>query len=248
LFGLLIGPIGLYIRRHLDETEAFLHVRRTAIVKPGLGTTLATHFRELSVCVGLGAAGTISFYVLLLYMPTFARTQLHLPLDKAFIAQSIGLLALIVLTPLSGALSDRVGRKPIMIGALLTYLIVTYPLFHWVQSNPSFAKLAIMQLLLCSLLGVFYGPQATAIAEQFPTGVRSTCLSVGYNLPVMIFGGFAQFFVTWLIQTTGSPLAPAFYLMFGATSGLIGVSYLVEHAHDVPLPALAALTPNVRAA
>lgn len=245
LFGLVIGPVGLYIRRHLDETEAFLQVRRTAT---GLGTTLATHFGELSACVGVIAAGSSSFYVLLLYMPTFARTQLHLPLEKAFVAQSVGLLALIVLTPLSGALSDRVGRKPIMIGALLSNLIVTYPLFHWVHSNPSFAKLAIMQLLLCSLLGVFYGPVSTAVAEQFPTGVRSTCLSVGYNLAVMIFGGFAQFFVTWLIQTTGSSLAPAFYLMFGAASGLMGVSYLVEHAHDVPLLALKPQAPTVTVA
>jgi hypothetical protein len=105
-----------------------------------------------------------------------------------------------------------------------------------------------MQSLLCGVVGVIVGPLSTAIAEQFPTGVRSTCLSVGYNLPVMIFGGFAQFFVTWLIEATGSPIAPAFYLMFGAAGGLLAAFYLVEHARDVPLPALAALTPSIKPA
>jgi MHS family proline/betaine transporter-like MFS transporter len=210
LFGLVIGPVGLYIRRHLEETEIFLQERRTMTAQPRFVTTVTTHVRELSVCWGLIAAGTISFYVLLLYMPTFASTQLHLPLDQAFIAQSLGLVCLIVLTPLSGALSDHVGRKPIMIGTLFVYLVITYPLFHWVLENPSFAKLVIMESLLCCLLGVLYGPASTAVAEQFPTGVRSTCLSIGYNLPVMIFGGFAPFFVTCLIEATGSPIAPAF--------------------------------------
>jgi len=248
LFGLLIGPVGLYIRRHLDEPEIFLQERRTMTAKPGFGTTLAAHVRELSVCMGLVGALTISFYVLLLYMPTFANTQLHLPLDQAFIAQSLGLVSLIVATPLSGAFSDHVGRKPIMIGGLFVYLVVTYPLFRWVQEGPSFARFAIMQILLCGVVGVIVGPLSTAIAEQFPTGVRSTCLSVGYNLPVMIFGGFAQFFVTWLIEATGSPIAPAFYLMFGAAGGLLAAYYLVEHGRDVPLPALAALTPGINAA
>jgi MFS family permease len=248
LFGLLIGPVGLYIRRHLDEPEIFLREQRTMTAKPGFGMTLAAHVQELSVCTGLVGALTISFYVLLLYMPTFANTQLHLPLDQAFIAQSLGLVVLIMATVLSGALSDYLGRKPIMIGGLFVYLVVIYPLFRWVQDAPSFARFAIVQSLLCGVVGVIIGPLATGVAEQFPTAVRSTCLSVGYNLPVMIFGGSAQFFVTWLIEVTGSPTAPAFYLMFGATGGLIVAFYLVEHAHDVPLPALAALTPGVRAA
>jgi MFS family permease len=248
LFGLLIGPVGLYIRRHLDEPEIFLREQRTMTAKPGFGMTLAAHVQELSVCTGLVGALTISFYVLLLYMPTFANTQLHLPLDQAFIAQSLGLVVLIMATVLSGALSDYLGRKPIMIGGLFVYLVVIYPLFRWVQDAPSFARFAIVQSLLCGVVGVIIGPLATGVAEQFPTAVRSTCLSVGYNLPVMILGGSAQFFVTWLIEVTGSPIAPAFYLMFGATGGLIVAFYLVEHAHDVPLPALAALTPGVRAA
>ena len=231
LIGLLIGPVGLYIRRYVEEPEEFLEARRTRGAKPRLLPALRAHLRELWVCLGIGAAGTSGFYVVLLYMPTFASTQLHLPLDQAFVAQSIALVCMIVLIPFSGALSDRVGRKPVFVAALTCYIAVAYPLFAWVQAAPSFGRLATMQIVFCSLIGLIYGPMSTAIAEQFPTGVRGTCLSVGYNLPVLIFGGFAQFFVTLLIQATGSPIAPAFYLMFGGALGLAASFSIDGNAH-----------------
>ena len=232
LLGLVIGPVGLYIRRRLEETETYLKERKAAPVKEGLGAILATHFKEVLVCGGIIAWGTSANYVSLLYMPTFARVQLGLPLDQAFIAQAIGLACMTALIPLSGALSDRIGRKPVMIVSLVLSLVLVYPFFQWVVASPSFMKLAIMQIVLCSLIGMFYGPMSTAVAEQFPVLARSTGLAVGYNFAVMIFGGFAQFIVTWLIETTGSPVAPAFYLMFTGTIGLIATYVLVDRAHD----------------
>jgi MFS transporter, MHS family, proline/betaine transporter len=183
-------------------------------------------------CLGMVVTGTISFYVILIYIPTFARTQLHLPLDQAFLAQSIGLACEVVMIPICGVLSDRIGRKPVMIAALVLDLVVTYPLFAWVSANPSFGTLLTMQIILCSLFGVFNGPISTALAEQFPTRVRSTALAISYNIAVMLFGGFAQFFVTWLIAATGTPIAPAYYLMFGAAIGLIAAFFLKERASD----------------
>jgi len=170
-------------------------------------------------------------------MPTFARTQLHLPLDQAFSAQAISLACMIVLIPIFGALSDHIGRKPIMIGALILYFALTYPLFSWMYANPSFGSLIVTQVALCSLLGVFFGPMSTALAEQFQTHVRSTGLGTAYNMAVMIFGGFAPFFVTWLIQVTGVPVAPAFYVMFGAAAGLLAALFLKERARDADLAA-----------
>ena len=219
LFGLIIGPLGLYIRRNLDETSAFLQSSRSAAGQTGSGTVLASHVKEMLACMGMVVSGTISFYVVLVYIPTFARTQLHLPLDQAFLGQSIGLACEVVLIPIFGVLSDLVGRKPMMIAALLLDFAVTYPLFSWVGASPSFGALLTMQVVLCSLFGVFNGPVSTALAEQFPTRVRSTALAISYNIAVMLFGGFAQFFVTWLIEATGTPIAPAYYLMFGAAVG-----------------------------
>ncbi|MGA6968734.1 MAG: MFS transporter [Xanthobacteraceae bacterium] len=91
LFGLIIGPLGLYIRRNLDETSAFLQSSRSSAGQQSSGSVLASHVKQMLACSGMVVSGTISFYVILVYIPTFARTQLHLPLDQAFLAQSIGL-------------------------------------------------------------------------------------------------------------------------------------------------------------
>jgi MHS family proline/betaine transporter-like MFS transporter len=230
LFGLIIGPVGLYIRRHLDETPDFVAVRGAPTEKHSFGRTLSEHVKQMVICFGLCVGGTIQFYVLLVYMPTFANTQLHLPLSAALTAQSIGLAFLIVMVLLFGALADRVGRKPIMIGAFVLYLGLAYPLFSWVHESPSFGRLMTMLIILCSLLGVFYGPLATVQVEQFPTRIRSTGVAIPYNLGVMVFGGFAQFFVTWLIHVTGSPVAPVFYMMFGVAIALVSLLFITDPA------------------
>ena len=244
LFGLIIGPVGLYIRRNLDETSAFLQSNRSSAGQQGSGSVLMSHVKEMLVCLGMVVSGTISFYVILIYIPTFARTQLHLPLDQAFLAQSIGLACEVALIPICGALSDFVGRKPVMITALVLDLLVTYPLFSWVSASPSFGALLTMQIILCGLFGVFNGPISTALAEQFPTRVRSTALAIAYNIAVMLFGGFAQFFVTWLIQATGTPIAPAYYLMFGAAVGLLAALFLKERARDAKFLVTDAVEPT----
>ena len=244
LFGLIIGPLGLYIRRNLDETSAFFQSSRSAVGQTGSGTMLASHVKEMLACLGMVVSGTISFYVILIYIPTFARTQLHLPLDQTFLGQSIGLACEVVLIPIFGVLSDLVGRKPIMIAALVLDFAVTYPLFSWVSASPSFGALLTMQIILCSLFGVFNGPVSTALAEQFPTRVRSTALAISYNIAVMLFGGFAQFFVTWLIEATGAPIAPAYYLMFGAAVGLLAALFLRERGRDAELSITDAVEPT----
>jgi MFS family permease len=236
LFGLLIGPVGLYIRRYLEETEVFLEFRAARRAHIPLRTVLSQYWRGLGVTFGLVICGTISYYVVLVYMPTFAKTQLGIPLTDAFMAQVIGLICLTAVIPLCGALSDRIGRRPILLAATIAYFLLLYPLFAWVLDTPGFMRLAVMQAILCSLVGLFFGPISTAIAEQFPTGVRSTGLAIAYNFAVMLFGGFAQFIVTWLIRVTGSPLAPAYYVMFGAVIGFIASLFLAERYHHEHLP------------
>jgi MFS transporter, MHS family, proline/betaine transporter len=253
LFGLIIGPVGLYIRRHLDETEVFLEARAAAKEsaakqEDGFGRTIAIHLKEVVVGMGLFSHGTISTYVILLYMPTYASTQLHLPLGEAFMAQSIGLACMILLVPLFGALSDHIGRKPILIVTLVLYLSAAYPLFLWLHASPSFGNLLITQIVLCCLLGAFFGPWTTTLAEQFPTRMRASGLGIVANVGAMAFGGFASFFVTWLIEATGSPIAPVFYVMFGAAISLVAAFFLVDHAHEARLLAVEPVTANIGAA
>jgi MFS family permease len=131
-------------------------------------------------------------------------------------------------------LSDWIGRKPVLAAAILGYFLLPYPLLTWVQTEPSFVRLLCLQVAMCTVLAMFYGPLSSTLAEQFPTGVRSTATGIAYNFAVMLFGGFAPFVVTWLFRATGSASVPAFCLMFGATAGTIAMFLLTERRYSVP--------------
>lgn len=235
VIGLIIGPVGLWMRRNLSETEAFIEARKAPKEQKSLTRMLRSHLRQVLTVMALTVCGTVSFYVILVYMPTFANRQLGMELKEAFTAQVVAVAALTLLMPVFGALSDRVGRKLLMILGTLGLLVALYPLFSWIHAAPSFGRLLTMQLVLCSLLAVFFGPFSAAVAEQFPAGVRSTGLALAYNLAVMIFGGFAQFIVTWLIQNTGVPIAPVFYVLFAVVLGLVGAFCLIDRTHEARL-------------
>jgi MFS family permease len=226
LFGLLIGPVGLWMRRHLSETEEFVAASQDETQHLGLIAVLREHLRDVLVCFGLVVSATIMFYVVLIYMPTYAKTQLNIPLKDAFTAQVAGLIFLTVLIPLFGILSDRIGRRAVLMLAALLYLVLTYPMMAWMLAEPSLIRLAVMQVALCSAIAVGFGAISTALAEQFPVRQRSTGLALAYNMAVMIFGGFAQLIVTWLIKETGYLLAPSFYVMFGASVGLLAAYFM----------------------
>lgn len=228
LIGLLIGPVGLWIRRHLTETEAFLEAHRAPREQQSLARMLRNHLREVFAVMGVTVCGTVGFYVILVYMPTFASKQLGIALSDAFSAQVIAVALMTLLMPVFGALSDHVGRKRLVIIATMSLLVVLYPLFSWVHAAPSFARLMTMQAVLCFLLAVYFGPISAVMAEQFPAGVRSTGLALAYNLAVMVFGGFAQFIVTWLIQSTGIVIAPVFYVMFASALGFVAALFLTD--------------------
>jgi MFS family permease len=232
MVGLLIGPVGLWIRRHLDETEAFIEAAREPAAAFSLRMLWREYRRALLCSFGLVVSSTIMFYVVLVYMPTYAKTQLGIPLGDAFTAQVAGLLCLIVATPLFGMLSDRIGRRAVMMAASVAYLVLPYPLLAWLLAEPGLARLATMQMIVCSAIGIGFGAVSTALAEQFPVRMRSTGLALSYNLGVMLFGGFAQLIVTWLIKLTGTPLAPAYYVMFGALVGLLASWFLREPAAE----------------
>ncbi|ENY76776.1 citrate-proton symporter [Pseudomonas sp. DCB_CB] len=237
VLGLLIGPVGLWIRKHMEEPEAFVEARRHAKGQsPSLWQVLREHRRSLLVSMGLACGATVSFYVVLVNMPTFAHKSLGLPLDQVLLVQmlAVGLMTLVI--PLSGALSDRLGRRPVLMAFTLAFFVMVYPLYVWMAAAPSLERLLVMQLLLCTAIGGFFGPAPTALAEQFPVQVRSTGVSVAYNVAVMVFGGFAPLIVTWLTQVLGTPVAPAFYVLFACLLTLLG-TYCLKEAPRVVKPA-----------
>ncbi|MGS7249697.1 MFS transporter [Pseudomonas anuradhapurensis] len=229
VLGLLIGPVGLWIRRHMEEPEAFVEARRQAKgPSPSLWQVLREHRRSLLVSMGLACGATVSFYVVLVNMPTFAHNNLGLPLDQVLLVQMLAVGLMTVVIPLSGALSDRLGRRPVLMAFTLAFFVMVYPLYVWVAAAPSLERLLLMQLLLCTAIGGFFGPAPTALAEQFPVEVRSTGVSVAYNVAVMVFGGFAPLIVTWLSKALGTPVAPAFYVLFACLLTLLGTCCLKE--------------------
>jgi MFS transporter, MHS family, proline/betaine transporter len=137
----------------------------------------------------------------------------------------------VALVPLMGVLSDRVGRRPLFIASCVGYVVLAYPMFLLASTGVA-AYAFIAQLVLVVLLALYAGPGPAVYCELFPTRVRYTALSVGYNIPVAIFGGFAPFIATWLIQSTGNPLAPSFYVIAASLGTLITMLWVKETAFE----------------
>jgi MFS family permease len=154
---------------------------------------------------------------------TYAKEVLKLPLMQSFLVQMIAAIVMVIVVPIAGAVSDRYPRKPMLLVSLIFYLVLLYPLYSWVIATPSIERLLVCQMVIGFFSAFFLGVYCTTLVELFPIRIRSTSLSIVNNVAVLIFGGFAQFFVTWLIALTGSPLAPIFYVMIGVGLGLISV-------------------------
>ncbi|KAF7961624.1 hypothetical protein AWV80_31295 [Cupriavidus sp. UYMU48A] len=182
VFGLLIAPLGLWIRRNLEEPKD-REESSCEIERENIAATIAGSWKAIITTFLLTAAATTSAYVIIVYMPTFAVRQFNIPLHEAFKAQSIGLLVFLIIVPLAGHLSDIYGRKIVMLTSLIPYALLGYPLFSWVQQTPSFLNLLAAYALLCFFIGGYFGPFSTAMGEQFPKTIRSSGLAIATTLP-----------------------------------------------------------------
>ena len=234
-FGLLVGPVGFYIRRHLDETPEFVAEQKKTTVDPQ--ASFKAQWANLLLAVGVVAQSTVSVYVLQLYMPTYAVKQLHLPA-----AQSFGVVVLngglqFLLSPLFGALSDRIGRIRIMLTTSVLMILLIYPMFALLRAHPTIGALLALQAVSGIFKAAYSGPMPALMSEIFPTRVRSTGLSLGYSLGVTLFGGFAPFIVTWLIHTTGDTLAPSYYVLTAAAVSGISLTIIALRHRKTAQPA-----------
>jgi MFS transporter, MHS family, proline/betaine transporter len=208
-FGLLIGPVGFYIRRHADETPEFLAAKPTPTPVREL---ILEQWDRVLLAIGIAIVSNSSNY-LILYMPTFAVTQLNLPASSGFIATLAGGVILTIGSPVIGHWSDLIGRTRIMLVAAALFVVSAFPAFLLVTRHASLPML-IGVVCWLSLLKTTYSAVLPALmAELFPTQTRCTGMALSYNLSVPIFGGFAPLISTGLIQLTGNSIAPSFYLM-----------------------------------
>ena len=227
LIGALILPVGIYMRRRIDETPVFRRSQAVAAAAdPTSNLTLAAR------AFGFTILWTVSYYMMLSYMPTFTQKFAHLGRAEALWSNTIGLLVLVAAVPLMGYLSDRYGRKLLLLACCLSFIILPYPLFLLMLSGAGLGTIIAIQILFGLMIALFSGPGPAAIAEIFPTKVRSTWMSTGYSLAVAIFGGFAPYIATWLIEKTGSPIAPTYYLIAAAIVSTAVIFSLRETAHE----------------
>ena len=230
-FGLLIGPIGWYIRRSVSETADFENIKTIRPKNTPLHDLIKYNWRNILLCIGVVAAATAFNYVHKIYMPTYAIKQLHLPETFSFIGAMITGFMLLIVSPIVGAVSDRFGRIRIVGVSLLFLGITSWPLFYILNAMPIPAVLFSVQAFVGFLLACSLAAMPALIAEIFPTNVRSTGLAVSYNVSVTIFGGFAPLIATWLIQTTKNNMSPSFYVMFTVLLSLISIFLLARRHH-----------------
>ena len=229
LLGGILGPVGLWMRRTIDETPAY---KKAAATPAAVTEDKTSPWLLAGRAFGFTIVWTVCFYVLLNYMPTWSRQYLKITPAAALWANTIGLFALMVFIPIMGILSDKWGRKPLLLACCIAYIVLPYPIFSYLVGGASYTELILVQILFAILISMFSGPGPAAIAEIFPTRTRSTWMTSGYALAVAIFGGFAPFISVWLISTFNSPIAHSFYLVAAAIVSTIVIWTLRETAHE----------------
>jgi MHS family proline/betaine transporter-like MFS transporter len=206
-FGILIGPIGIYIRNHLADATAPPAAQQSPVREVFLR-------QKLRVLLGIGAlAISTAINYLIVYMPTYVVKTLNLSPTVGFVATFVGGIVVTLLTPIAGMISDRVGRTTHMIAVNLLLLISIYPAFLLVTRNPTPVVIVVAVFWLATLKSLYYGPLAALMSELLPAATRATGLGLGYNIGVTLFGGMGPVVMTWLgsIAIIGD-LAPGYYL------------------------------------
>ncbi|WP_229577039.1 MFS transporter [Kocuria rhizophila] len=230
LFGLLIGPVGLFIRLYMDETPDFRELqdeRARAASSPGartgqagtttprgrrgpLAQTIVHSAGRWLTASGVVGLASMSVYTIL-FMPTFSIQNLDLPSWAAYVGGIVAGLVTLVGSPFVGRLADRVGCGRVMLVAAVVGVLAVYPLFVWLVAVPTVATLTAVQVVLGLIMALYFGPMPALLSEMFPTAIRTTGMSIAYNVGVTVFGGFAPLVLAWLISATGSLTSPSIY-------------------------------------
>ncbi|MBV9248100.1 MAG: MFS transporter [Acetobacteraceae bacterium] len=223
--GCLLVPFLFYIRQSLEETPEFLRRKHRPSTRE-VFVSLGRDWQIVLLGMLMVAMTTIAFYAITVYTPTFGRKVLKLSAaDSLIVTFCVGLSNFIWL-PVMGAISDRIGRKPVLLAFSGLTLVTAYPALAWLTSNVSFANMLIVLLWLSFLYGSYNGAMVVALTEVVPPHVRTAGFSLAYSLATAIFGGFTPLVSTWLIEVTGNNAAPGFWVAFGGACGLAATALI----------------------
>ncbi|MBO9513386.1 MAG: MFS transporter [Variovorax sp.] len=244
VLGMLIAPVGMYIRRHLEESLDEARHQPAAGAAAGalrrrgsLAAVCRDHGKTVLAAILAIIGGTAAAYVVTFYMPTYAIRELGLPPPVALFGAALTGLLSFALAPLVGLWSDRIGRKPLIVGSRIALALLIYPGFLWLNASPTPAVLFTVVGLLSITLVLQTVPGITMLPEMFPKHVRATGMSLVYSVGVALFGGFSPFISTWLLNATGNKLAPAWYLLVVSMVSLLGLLWMRDFTgRDIDAP------------
>ncbi|WP_447917838.1 MFS transporter [Achromobacter aegrifaciens] len=239
VIGILTVPVGAYIRRNLEET---LTISPPKPGQPAASHRAANHqplrrvFAEYKLTIFKGIllliGGMVSTQILSFYMPAYANRELGLPATSTLSASVVFGAVGFLIAPFVGKLADRYGRKRVIFWSRIVTLAVLLPCFQWLMVAPSSERLMLLVALFAVLVALQSAPAFTMLPELFPKAVRTTGMSVVYGLGISVFGGFAQFFVTWLLHVTGNAMAPAWFLMVAIALSTVVLFWIEDRTHD----------------
>jgi MFS family permease len=223
--GCLLIPFVFIIRRSLKETDEFKARRHRPTAREML-RSLGTNWRIVVLGMLMVMMTTVSFYLLTAYTPTYGTNVLRLTPSDSFLATLCVGITTFVMLPTMGAVSDRVGRRPLLIGCSLLALLTAYPALAWLVAAPSFNRLLVVELWLALVYSSYNGAMIVYLTEIMPATVRATGFSLAYSLAVGLFGGFTPAICTYLIHVTGNRAMPAAWLALAAGLSLVSVLLL----------------------
>ncbi|MBB5684783.1 MFS transporter [Sphingobium boeckii] len=228
LIGTLILPVGLYIRRTLKEPATTKSARDAA--RHPLAELLLNHKRNLALAVMLTIGGTVSAYMITFYLPTYGITQLGLPMPSALLSGILGGIVTFVVAPIGGLAADRLPKKTIAISVRVILALAIVPAFLLLNAFPTSTTLLVTVGLLASLQALGSAATMAIIPSLLPRHLRATGMGMVYAIGVAIFGGFAQLVAVWLVQSTGSKISPAYYVIFCIAISLLALTKIEDRS------------------
>jgi MFS transporter, MHS family, citrate/tricarballylate:H+ symporter len=218
--GCLIIPFIFLLRRTLEETPEFLAMKKHPSTSEVFASA-AVNWKIIVLGMMIAVLTTTTFYFVTVYTPTFGRTVLKLSSRDALLVTLLVAVTNFIWNPVGGALSDRIGRRPVLLTIATLSLVTAYPALHWLVADPTFGKMLAVEMMFSFYFGIYSGTMLGALVEIVPKHVRTTCFSMAFALAAGLFGTFTPFASTLLIDHTGDKASPGYWLMCAAVLGII---------------------------
>jgi MHS family citrate/tricarballylate:H+ symporter-like MFS transporter len=238
--GCLIVPLIFVLRRSLQESPEFLAQKKHPTTQE-IFESMIDNAPIVLLGMLLVVLTTVTFYLITVYTPTFGKSVLKLSEVESLLVTLAVAVTNFFWLPVGGAVSDRIGRKPVLLTIAVLAFITAHPALAWLVTDPTFGKMLSVELLFSFYFGVYNGAMVAALSELVPKHVRATSFSLAFSLAAALFGTATPLVSTSLITWTGDKASPGYWLMLAGLCGI--VSTLALYRGGAPVPTEAASAP-----